>query len=119
MIEPRDKGLILWTLRFGDEVRDESSYFKGLDAKPDPKMLKLVGSLIEAHTQPWSPKLVEDPVQDKILDLIKARQNRGRKPEVKSKDEGQPRPASNVVDLMAALKRSLGQQSAEAKRRKG
>ena len=27
MLEPRDKGIILWTLRYGDEVRDPNDYF--------------------------------------------------------------------------------------------
>jgi DNA end-binding protein Ku len=29
LLEPRDRGMILWTLRYGDEVRDEMEYFKG------------------------------------------------------------------------------------------
>ena len=37
LLEPRDKGMILWTLRYGDEVRDEADYFKGLKGKPDRK----------------------------------------------------------------------------------
>ena len=27
MLEPRDNGIVLWTLRYGDEVRDEDQYF--------------------------------------------------------------------------------------------
>ena len=27
MLEPRDKGIVLWTLRYGDEVRDDEAYF--------------------------------------------------------------------------------------------
>ena len=30
LLEPRDKGIVLWTLRYGDEVRDEAEYFKGI-----------------------------------------------------------------------------------------
>ena len=51
LLEPRDKGMILWTLRYGDEVRDEADYFKGLKGKPDPKEKKLLASLIAEHTQ--------------------------------------------------------------------
>ena len=34
MLEPRGKGIVLWTLRFGDEVRDEDAYFSEIDDKP-------------------------------------------------------------------------------------
>ena len=34
MLEPRGKGIVLWTLRYGDEVRDEEAYFGGIDDKP-------------------------------------------------------------------------------------
>lgn len=27
MLEPRSKGIVLWSLRYGDEVRDEETYF--------------------------------------------------------------------------------------------
>jgi DNA end-binding protein Ku len=30
LLEPRGKGMVLWTLRYGDEVRDEAQYFKGI-----------------------------------------------------------------------------------------
>src|SRR5690606_36002064 len=43
MLEPRDKGIVLWTLRYGDEVREAGEYFADLEAgKPDAKALKLV-----------------------------------------------------------------------------
>ncbi|TGT74803.1 Ku protein, partial [Mesorhizobium sp. M8A.F.Ca.ET.161.01.1.1] len=31
MLEPRGKGIVLWTLRYGDEVRDENTYFGGIE----------------------------------------------------------------------------------------
>lgn len=105
MVEPRGKGMILWTLRYGDEVRDEADYFAGVDGKPDPKMLKLVTDLIEKRRQPWSPKLVEDPVQEKLLDIIKAKQ----KGTAKKKAKPAPEKPSNVIDLTEALRRSLGE----------
>ncbi|MBU2091421.1 MAG: Ku protein, partial [Alphaproteobacteria bacterium] len=48
MLEPRDRGIILWTLRYGDEVRDESDYFGQItDSKPDAKLMTLVKKLID------------------------------------------------------------------------
>jgi len=38
LLEPRDKGIVLWTLRYGDEVRDVADYFAGIkDKKANPK----------------------------------------------------------------------------------
>ncbi len=37
MLEPRGKGIVLWTLRYGDEVRDEDLYFARIgNEKPAP-----------------------------------------------------------------------------------
>src|SRR5690349_356297 len=55
LLEPRGKGMVLWTLRYGDEVRDEAEYFKGIKGKPDPKEKKRLATLIAQHTRGWSP----------------------------------------------------------------
>ena len=115
MVEPRGKGMILWTLRYGDEVRDEGEYFGDLTAKADPKMLKMVSSLIAERQQDWSPDMVGDPVQDELLKLIKSKQ-RGQKRKAKATPAPEPDAPSNVIDLMAALKKSLAEKPA-AKRK--
>lgn len=46
MLQPWEEGIILWTLRFGDEVRDEDEYWEAVDDKPvDQKMLSMVVKL--------------------------------------------------------------------------
>ena len=36
ILKPRDNGIVLWTLRFGDEVRDPGEYFASIrEVKPD------------------------------------------------------------------------------------
>jgi DNA end-binding protein Ku len=118
MLQPWDKGIILWTLRYGDEVRDEDEYFKAVkEEKPDAKMLAMVEKLIENRTTNWSEAMVKDPVQDKLLDIIKAKQSPKRKPAAKKSAGEEPEAPSNVIDLMAALKRSL-EGKPEAKPRK-
>ena len=103
LLEPRDKGMVLWTLRYGDEVRDEAEYFKGIKGKPDPKEKKRLAQLIEEHTRGWTPSLAADPVQQALLSMIAAKQKRARTGSKKSA-AGK---AGNVVDLMAVLKKSL------------
>lgn len=107
MLEPRDNGIVLWTLRYGDEVRDEAEYFdKAGTDKPDPQLMKLVKALIDERKKPWSPDMATDPVQDRLLDLIAAKK-KGRKRTPKAKASADAAPKDNVVSIMDALKRSL------------
>jgi DNA end-binding protein Ku len=114
MLEPRDKGIVLWTLRYGDEVRDPGDYFGKIgDGKVEPKLMSLVRRLIEERTKPWDAKMVDDPVQDRLLDIIAAKKS-GKKPGGTAKPE--PETPSNVVNIMDALRKSL---SAEGKSKRG
>jgi DNA end-binding protein Ku len=109
LLEPRDKGIVLWTLRYGDEVRDPEPYFTGVGkGKPEPKLLDMMTRLIEDRSKPWSPDMVTDPVQNQLLEIIDTKK-KGRKP-AKSKAKDAPR-GDNVVDIMEALKRSLASES--------
>ena len=111
MLEPRDRGIVLWTLRYGDEVRDPETYFADIKTqKLDPKLVSLVTTLIDERTKPWDSAMVEDPVQQNLLDIIAAKK-KGRRP---SKHKAPERP-SNVVSIMDALRKSI---AAEEKRPK-
>ncbi|WP_018181932.1 Ku protein [Kaistia granuli] len=104
MLKPRDAGIELWTLHFGDEIREEGAYFEGIEAsKPDPKLMQMMQTLIQERTKAWSPALVSDPVQDKLLEIIAAKK-KGRKP---ATAKAQPKSEGNVVSILDALKRSL------------
>lgn len=108
MLQPWDNGIILWTLRYGDEVRDEDEYWKSVKAgKPDAKMLTMVGKIIEQRTTAWSEAMVKDPVQDRLLEIIKSKKSPKKKAKPKADEETRIEPQSNVIDLMAALKKSL------------
>jgi DNA end-binding protein Ku len=47
VLEPRDDGIVLWSLRFGDEVRPEEAYFEDIDDEADPDLIPLVQKLIK------------------------------------------------------------------------
>ncbi len=104
LLEPRDNGIVLWTLRYGDEVRNEKDVFKGAGkGEPDAELRPLIQKLIKSRTKKWSPSLAEDPVQDDLLALIKAKE-KGRKA---AKAKPKPDTKGNVINIMDALKRSL------------
>jgi len=110
ILMPRDKGIVLWTLKFGDEVRPEDEYFSSIpDGKADPELKPLIGRLIKAQTQPWSPALVADPVQANLLALIEEKKKALRRKKVARKKEAVPDPGGKVVSIMDALRQSLEQ----------
>ncbi len=111
MLRPRGKGIVLWTLRYGDEVRDQTPYFDGIESgKPGAKPLKLMKSLIQERTRDWTPDMVTDPVQERLQDMIAARQKGRKRP---AKPSARPaHQADNVVNIMDALKRSLKDEKA-------
>ena len=120
MLQPWDKGILLWTLRYGDEVRDEDEYFEKVEEeKPDPKMLSMVEKIIEERTAAWTDDLVKDPVQANLKRIIKAKEAPKGKSTAKKEapDEG-PKAPSNVIDLMAALKKSLEKPAPKSKARR-
>lgn len=106
MLKPRDKGIVLWTLRYGDEVRAAGEYFDRLaGAKPPARQMTLVRRLIDERSTHWDAQMVDDPVQARLLDIIAAKKKgrkkpaRPRAPKVETPD--------NVIDIMTALKKSL------------
>lgn len=106
VLEPRDDGIVLWSLRFGDEVRPEEEYFENIPEDADPELVPLVQKLIKQKTERWSPDMVSDPIQESLLKLI-AEKKKALKPTKKSA-KGKPEPASsNVVNIMDALRKSL------------
>ncbi|HKN29479.1 MAG TPA: Ku protein [Roseiarcus sp.] len=114
LLKARDNGIELWTLRYGADVRDPGELFRGIrEAKPDPALLDLVSQLIEERKKPWSPEMVRDPVQERLVEII----NDKRKNVPPARPKATPAPAtSNVVNIMDALRRSV---AAEAKGKKG
>lgn len=107
MLVPRDQGITLWTLRYGDEVRDPDDYFNEIKPeKPEAKLLSLALSLIKERTERWDQKMVSDPVQDNLRKIIAARKKGSRKtPKAKAAEPAEQ--PGNVVNIMDALKRSI------------
>ena len=108
MLKPRDAGIELWTLHFGDEIRDETAYFEDIgDARADPKLMEMMQTLIRERTKSWSPALVTDPVQDRLLEIIAAKK-KGKKPAAR---KAPPETKGNVVSILDALRKSIASES--------
>lgn len=103
------RGMVMETLRYADEVNKAASYFRDIgDADPDEELLDLATTLIDKKTGKFDASDFHDRYVDALKDLIE-RKKKGKTLNIDA-DEGagkDPR-GSNVVDLMAALKNSLG-----------
>src|SRR5690606_11415225 len=117
MLEPRGRGIVVWTLRYGDEVRPQGDYVAQIEQEPvDNRLLKLVTRLIDERSTAWDPAMVGDPVQDRLLDIIAAKK-RGRKRPAKTKAKAEePAASGNVVNIMEALKKSIAAESKPKRR---
>lgn len=111
-ILPLDRGMVLHTLQ---EPRDLYAYDKLFEQvpkkRPDAEMVKLATQLIERQESRFEPADVEDRYEAKLREIIDAKlKGEGIKPEQQAEPRG-----DNVIDLMAALKRSLGQDARPAR----
>ena len=89
ILKPRDNGIVLWTLRFGEEVRDPGEYFASIrDVKPDKELMRLIGDLIKSRKKAWSPGIVSDPVRERLLDIIEAKKKGAGKAEDSARGGG-------------------------------
>src|SRR3546814_8717885 len=73
--QARGKGIVMWTLRYGDEVRDPKEVFGDVEEKKaEPKLVTLVQKLIDDLQAPWDPAMLADPVQERLKDIIAGKQ---------------------------------------------
>ncbi|MCA0976748.1 Ku protein [Qipengyuania flava] len=120
-IKPCGKGLLLETLRYADEVRAGQSFFDDIEeTKPKKELLDLANTLIEQKTAPFDAGEFEDRYADALRKLIdKKAKSKSKKAIVEDVDEPESG-GGNVIDLMAALKKSVGEEKPKkaAKRKK-
>jgi DNA end-binding protein Ku len=109
-LEPLDKGLVGTLLRYPYEVRSEGEYFDEIqDVKITKDMLDLAKHIVNQKSGSFELDKFEDQYETALVDLIN--QKRAGKP-ITPKER--PR-GENVVDLMEALRRSVGGPAAATK----
>jgi DNA end-binding protein Ku len=102
-IEAIGDALVLSTMRFADEVVDESTYNFPAASGVRKQELDMAKMLVENLAAEWSPDKYTDDYRENLMKVIKAKL-KGRKP--KLEEQVEPRSAE-VVDLMERLRQSL------------
>jgi DNA end-binding protein Ku len=98
------KGLLLETLRYADEVKKADSFFADLPkGDPNKELIGLAEELIDRKAEKFNPAKFKDAYAVAVRELIDAKLEK-RPP----KDIEEPQQSAQVIDLMQALKRSVG-----------
>jgi DNA end-binding protein Ku len=106
-LEPRGKGILAYTIRSDAEVRKPGEIFADIsDAKPDAAMIAIAEKIIEQQEGPFDPSQFVDRYEEALKALIDDKKKGHRPAKVAEPDD------TNVVDLMAALRASLGAKDA-------
>jgi DNA end-binding protein Ku len=109
-LEPRGKGILAYSLRMRNEVVDIERAFESIpDEKLDKRMIDIAEQIIEQQEGEFAPAEFRDRYEEALRELIE-RKERGEKTTVAAP----PPDTSNVIDLMEALKKSLGKKGAAA-----
>ncbi|WGM46648.1 Non-homologous end joining protein Ku [Brevundimonas sp. NIBR10] len=102
-LEVRGKGLVAYTLRAHEEVRDADDYFDDIPTvKADADMVEIAARIIAQKEADFDPTEFKDRYDDALRELIKSKTKGGKGVvEVEEPDD------TNVIDLMEALRNSL------------
>ncbi len=111
---PMDRGIVLHTLHDTREITAPTKLFEDIpDTAPDQEMVALAVQLIDRQTATFKPGDMEDRYEARLREVIKAKLE-GAEVSVPAEEEDR----DNVVDLMSALRRSLGEPKAEPSAKK-
>ena len=101
-LEPRDKGILAYTIRPDAEVRKPSEIFGGIsDKAADPAMIAIAEKIIEQQEGPFDPSQFVDRYEKALKALIEDKKKGHEPAKVAEPDD------TNVIDLMSALRASL------------
>lgn len=113
-LEPRGRGILAYSLRTRREVKDPAELFDHIpDVKPNPQMIEIATKIIEQQEGPFDPSQFNDRYEDALRALIKEKEKGAT-----VTAPAEPKEAE-VIDLMEALRRSLGQTGGERRKPAG
>lgn len=108
-MRPYDHGITLHTMYFENEIRQAPGYGKTDNVKLKPQEVKLAEQLVETLSEDFKLSKYHDEFQDRLQALIEAKR-KGK--EIAAAPEPHRAP---VIDMMAALKKSLAATSGAKK----
>lgn len=104
LLEPNGKGIVLWTLHYGNTVREPVARVAEISAK-DRKALSSLGRTISEKSRTWQPSMVKDPLQKKIKKLLV--ESKKKTPAGKPARKASAANHANIINITEALRQSL------------
>ncbi len=109
-LRPVASGLMAHTLYEERDINSPKELFdQTANLKTDPEMVALASQLIERQSGRYDPSDLEDRYETRLRAMLDAKLKGHGVPE----EDALPIERSNVIDLVAALKKSLGQTATE------
>jgi DNA end-binding protein Ku len=103
-LRPMGKGLSIETIRYADELQKPESFFDQVpDVKPEKELLSLATELIERKAKPFDPKAFKNQYDLALRELIEAKIEHRKPQQIE-----EPQLGAKVINLMDALKKSIG-----------
>lgn len=116
-VQPRGKGILLTTLAYPYEVRDERTVFERIDdEKPTAKELEAMEEVIDQMLGEWAPEKFQDHYQNELKKVLKAKQA-GREIKVKAAAGEKPK-HGNVVNLLDTLRKAIDAEKGKSTERR-
>ena len=111
MLVPEGDALMLMLMRFPQELVDPSEYeLPAGSARAwhvTPREMEMAEMLMESMTDEWKPADYKDEFRERLSEVIKKRIKQKETAHIEDEREEEGEEATNVVDFMALLKKSL------------
>ena len=108
IVRPREEGLTLHTIYYANEVRAVPEYGQTRNTEVRPQEIQLAEQLVLSLAAPFDAEKYEDTYQKRLSEMLEAKR------EGKVVQEAPTKKMAPVIDLMAALQRSLNLKAADA-----
>ena len=118
-VQPRGKGILLTTLKYPYEVRDENVVWERIDdEKPDAEAVKAMEEVMDEMGGKWDPKQFNDRYQDAIAKVLKEKQ-KGHKVQPMHIDGERVSSETKAANLMETLRKAIAQEKEEKRPKAG
>lgn len=108
---PDSRGMMAYTLRYQAELRDAADYFRDIkDTEINQDALEMAEALIAKKTAKFDPAKFEDGYEVALRELVEAKVKNMPVPQ----DEPVKAQPAKVINLMDALRKSIGSEAAGA-----
>jgi DNA end-binding protein Ku len=114
-VKPKENALVLELMHFAHELLDSGDLDLPKDEAVGKKELEMAKSLVQSMTSDWEPEKYQDEYTNQLLKVIDEKVKAGGEDLPKTKAKAKK--PTNVVDLVAILKKSIEENAGKGKKK--